>query len=302
MSKRVLGINARNILYINQFNRRSFYPIADDKLLFKQRAIEHDVPVPELLATIDTYGGVKRFDNVLADHDSFVLKPAHGAGGEGVMVLDRTGTEFTRSNGTIISAEDIRFHLSNMLAGLFSLGGLRDNILVERKVVFDDCFTDIAWQGVPDVRLIVFLGVPVMAMIRLPTSSSNGRANLHQGAIGAGIHIGTGKTTTGVQGTSFVDLHPDTEETISNIQIPSWEEILRLGIKCFHLSQLGYLGVDVVLDKERGPLVLEINARPGLAIQIANRTGLQQRLDSVEQIRDSLKSDDDVLQYVQEQF
>ena len=48
-------------------------------------------------------------------------------------------------------------------------------------------------------------------------------------------------------------------------------------IKCCRLShalQLGYVGVDIVLDANYGPMVLEANARPGLNIQIANNQGL----------------------------
>jgi hypothetical protein len=46
---------------------------------------------------------------------------------------------------------------------------------------------------------------------------------------------------------------------------------------------LGYIGADVVLDARRGPMVLELNARPGLAIQLANRAGLMPRLDTVDE-------------------
>jgi predicted ATP-grasp superfamily ATP-dependent carboligase len=45
---------------------------------------------------------------------------------------------------------------------------------------------------------------------------------------------------------------------------------------------LGYLGVDIVLDPRRGPLLLEANARPGLAIQHANAAGLVPRLQEIE--------------------
>jgi hypothetical protein len=47
---------------------------------------------------------------------------------------------------------------------------------------------------------------------------------------------------------------------------------------------LGFLGVDVVLDKEKGPAVLEVNARPGLSIQVCNRAGLKNRMDKLEEI------------------
>ena len=59
-------------------------------------------------------------------------------------------------------------------------------------------FEPIAVGGTPDVRIILYRCVPVMAMVRLPTRESRGRANLHQGAVAAGIHLGSGRTHGGV--------------------------------------------------------------------------------------------------------
>jgi predicted ATP-grasp superfamily ATP-dependent carboligase len=44
---------------------------------------------------------------------------------------------------------------------------------------------------------------------------------------------------------------------------------------------LGYVGVDIVLDVS-GPMVLEVNKRPGLEIQNTNLAGLLQRLKYIE--------------------
>ena len=52
--------------------------------------------------------------------------------------------------------------------------------------------------------------------------------------------------------------------------------------RCHELSGLGYIGVDFVLDRDHGPMILELNARPGLAIQMANGNGLLPRLRKVE--------------------
>jgi len=47
---------------------------------------------------------------------------------------------------------------------------------------------------------------------------------------------------------------------------------------------LSYAGIDIVLDEEKGPLVIEINDQPGLQIQLANRCGLHTRLKRVEDL------------------
>jgi alpha-L-glutamate ligase-like protein len=121
-----------------------------------------------------------------------------------------------------------------------------------------------------------------MAMVRLPTQLSDGKANLHQGAIGVGINIASGVTNYAVWRNSTISEHPDTGVEISGIQLPQWPHLLELASRCYELTRLGYLGVDIVLDRDRGPLMLEINARPGLNIQIANQQGLLHRLEKVE--------------------
>jgi alpha-L-glutamate ligase-like protein len=145
-------------------------------------------------------------------------------------------------------------------------------------VRFSPLFERISFQGVPDIRVIVFRGVPIMSMVRLPTRTSHGKANLHQGAVGAGIDLATGVTLDGVMGTQVVTHHPDSVHGIAGLKIPDWDVILDISARCYELTGMGYIGVDIVLDRDLGPLVLELNARPGLAIQIANRQGLLRRL------------------------
>ncbi|MGD9305818.1 MAG: sugar-transfer associated ATP-grasp domain-containing protein, partial [Desulfobacterales bacterium] len=173
---------------------------------------------------------------------------------------------------------------------------------IEYRVQFDPVFEAISYQGVPDVRVIVFLGVPVMSMVRLPTCMSGGKANLHQGAIGAGIDITSGTTLTAVWRNDIVDEHPDTGNPVTGVRIPHWDTLLDIAARCHELTGLGYLGVDIVLDKDKGPLILELNARPGLSIQIANRSGLLPRLKLVEQLHTELVNLDDRLEFSKHNF
>jgi len=43
--------------------------------------------------------------------------------------------------------------------------------------------------GLPDIRVIAYNMVPVMAMMRIPTKESGGKANIHGGACAVGIDI-----------------------------------------------------------------------------------------------------------------
>jgi glutathione synthase/RimK-type ligase-like ATP-grasp enzyme len=88
----------------------------------------------------------------------------------------------------------------------------------------------------------------------------------------------TGKTLEAVHHSSVITNHPDTGNRISGIQIPYWRKILMMATVAFDMSGLGYLGADMVIDDKVGPVLLELNARPGLQIQIANKAGLVPRL------------------------
>jgi len=279
----VLGINARNALYMLPHNPRRLYPLADDKLRTKEIAQKVGIQVPELYAVVASPGEVGGLHAALAGRDDFVVKPAHGSGGEGIVVVTgRVGDNYRLSDGTVMDRAEMDFHLNNLLSGIYSLGGQTDKALVEYRVRFNPVFEKVAYQGVPDVRIVVYFGYPVMAMVRLPTRASRGRANLHQGAIGAGVDIATGTTLTAVLKTGIVAEHPDTGHPVSGICVPHWQALLDIAARSWELTGLAYQGVDIVLDRDRGPLVLELNARPGLAIQIANRAGLRRRLDLVE--------------------
>ncbi len=281
----LMGIGRRNAHYVLQYNPRKFYPRVDDKLITKRLALAAGLPVPPLYAVVREEHEIEELHAKLKGREQFVVKPAHGSGGDGILVINgRRGDKYRRSNGAFMTREEFDHHLSNMLSGLFSLGGQPDHILVEYCVQFDPVFDAVSYKGVPDVRIIVFLGYPVMAMIRLPTRMSDGKANLHQGAIGVGIDIPSGITQRGVWANEPVKEHPDTEHSIIGLTIPRWYELLLIAARCYELAQLGYVGVDIVLDKDKGPLILELNARPGLAIQIANGNGLLHRLRRVQEL------------------
>jgi alpha-L-glutamate ligase-like protein len=299
----VLGINRRNADYTFKYNRRDRYPLVDDKLQTKKLAIEAGIAVPELYGVIETEYQVRHFAEMIEPYAEFAVKPSRGSGGKGILVIVGRSKDMYRSvDGSLLTREEVGYHLSNVISGMYSLGGQPDKALIEYRVQFDPVFEAISYQGVPDIRGIVFLGVPVMSMVRLPTRMSGGKANLHQGAIGAGIDIATGRTLTAVWRNAIVSEHPDTGNTVTGVKIPNWEKLLKIAAQCNELTGLGYIGVDLVLDKDKGPLILEINARPGLNIQIANRSGLLPRLKLVEQYHTELVNLDDRIEFSKHNF
>lgn len=279
----IVGMNERNIDLIGRYNPRRLYPLVDNKLQTKRLAEEHGIPTPGLIGALETQADLRNFSQLLGSHSGFAMKPAKGSGGKGILVVtDRRDGDYVKSSGLIIDEAAVQRHASNILSGLFSLGGSPDTAVVEDLIQPDDMYADLSVEGVPDIRVIVYRGYPVMAMMRLSTRESDGKANLHQGAVGVGLGIADGRSVRAVQFNRSVIEHPDSGADLMSIRIPGWQELMVLAAKCADASGLGYLGVDVVLDRERGPLLLELNARPGLAIQIANRAGLADRVSAID--------------------
>jgi alpha-L-glutamate ligase-like protein len=233
---------------------------------------------------------------------SFALKPNRGLGGAGIIIAYgeskrhqnqqhpfpfwrsiQMGRVWIGPHKTRLTQENLRNHVFNILDGRFSLSRASDSAYFEERIQLLKDFRAYSSQGIPDIRVIVFNGVPVMAELRIPTIESEGKANLHLGGVGAGIDLGTGTTTYAVHHDNPIVYHPDnTRLSLRGIAIPAWEEVLDLAVRAQNAVGAPFLGVDISIDKERGPVVLELNARPGLAIQIANRAPLRSRLDRVE--------------------
>jgi alpha-L-glutamate ligase-like protein len=287
--KRILGMNSRNLEYIRPFNLKRAKKIADDKIFSKRILRKAGLPVPKLIAKIISRKDLENFDwNSLPT--SFALKPNRGFGGEGILVVygkkkDRENT-WIKADSSLVTVDDLKNHINNIIDGSFSLSNIPDIAFFEERLRLLKLFKPYAYKGIPDIRVIVYNKVPVMAMLRLPTKDSGGKANLQQGAIGVGIDLATGVTTTAVQGKSkIVEYVPETRLLLSGIKIPYWSDILKLAVKAQEASGLGFLGADIAVDKERGPVFLELNARPGLSIQIANLAGLKRRLERVTDVK-----------------
>lgn len=277
----IVGMNERNVNFIGKHNKRSNYRLVDNKLLTKKVAMETGgIPIPELYAVVEYLFQIERFLEDIQERDGFVIKPVQGSGGKGILVvIGRHGDKYIKSSGAEIGNAEIRHHITNTLAGLYSLGGRNDQAMVEGLIDFDDSLKAYSYEGVPDIRVIVFQGVPLMAMMRCATHQSDGKANLHQGAVGVGLDIASGQAVCAVQNGSLVTRHPDTGATFHSLRISHWDKVLELASSCNEMTGLGYIGADIVLDKTAGPMLLELNARPGLAIQVANQAGLKSRLD-----------------------
>ncbi|MBI3801758.1 MAG: alpha-L-glutamate ligase-like protein [Deltaproteobacteria bacterium] len=283
LSREILGLNRRNQDLLARYNPRALFQVVDHKLKAKEALTALGLPVAETLGVYRFHRDITRFIAETRNWQEFVIKPAQGAGGEGVVIVTgRQEAAFVTSGGRCLQARDLESHLSDILGGVFSLNHRYDEAFVERHLRAHPALARLSFQGLPDIRVIVFRGVPLMAMLRLATVASKGRANLHVGGIGVGINLTSGMTTYAVAGKRWLTLHPDTEIPLAGLRIPHWEEILAIAARCADAVPLGYLGIDLTLDAASGPCVLELNARPGLSVQLANRRGLRPLIAAIE--------------------
>lgn len=282
LRREVLGLNRRNLDLLQRYNRAALYPVVDHKERTKAALTACGLPVPATYAVLSRQADLSVLGEQADRWNEFVLKPARGSGGEGVVVIaGRERDAFVGASGRIIRRSELLAHAADILAGAYAISGSHDEALLEYRLRSAPEMAAVAPGGVADVRVLVFRGVPVMAMLRLPTKASHGRANLHAGGIGVGIDLLDGRTGHAICQGRPLGIHPDTGAPLSGWKVPAWDTVLLLATQAFDAVPLGYVGVDIVLDAARGPVILELNARPGLAIQLATERGLRPVLDRV---------------------
>ncbi len=277
-NQHVLGINRRNAVVIHEANKRRDFVLANDKTISKHVLAEQGIPVPPTFAVLSEIKDIKAHWATITGHETFVVKPAQGLRGSKILVLTRMRGGWKTPGGTFYTPAMLQQHIADIILGSHS-GGKRDKALIEQRVYPHPFFTDIYPIGLPDLRVITHEGRVVQAMLRVPTEASDGKANLCQGAIGIGVDIHTGTLQEGFLNNVYFREHPDSGATLPGRQIPFWNEILQISKHTADLMPLRYLGIDIVIDNMAGPMILEINGRPGLQIQNTNRSGLRPLLE-----------------------
>lgn len=282
-AKDVLGMNSRNLEYIYKYNSHQDKKFADDKISTKQFLESRGIGVAKLFHVVKKHQQLTpAFFEALPT--SFVVKPNKGYGGGGILVIENKKNNTWRTpSGRKLSADDLYLHCSEILDGKYAISGTTDTVLFEERLEPHPDFERLTEVGLTDVRIIVFNKVPIIAMLRVPTVESEGKANMELGAYGMGIDIGTGKTIGAAYFSKHIKKLPNGVSAIG-FQVPYWEEILLSAAKIQAVTNIGYLGVDMVITKT-GVKVLELNARSGLKIQIANRAPQKPRLRKVADLK-----------------
>jgi alpha-L-glutamate ligase-like protein len=282
----ILGLNARQQHY-GVFNSPSARSFCSSKYATKVLLENKGIPTARVYGFLATNEDINEFDWQSLEAN-FVIKPTNGNAGKGVAIFRKQHADrlhWTDTVGHTWSLDDIKLHCFDILEGQYSTYGSNHNVIVEERVPIHPTFFKYVYKGTPDIRVIVFNQVPVMAMLRLPTKESEGRANLHQGAIAVGIDMATGITTHAITGHGRpIQFLAEGKRKLNGIRIPEWKKLLTVAVEATNAAGLAFSGVDLFVHDEKGPLVVELNANPGLSIQLANRAGLRRRLERVQDL------------------
>ncbi|MGB3795312.1 MAG: sugar-transfer associated ATP-grasp domain-containing protein [Alteraurantiacibacter sp.] len=253
---------------------------ARDKVAAKVALVEHGVTTTGTIAVISGYGQLSSFKPQILLPDSWCIKPARGSQGDGILLAVRRHKDhWAKGSGTPITIDDVENHVRKIVDGQFSGDAASDDAaLIEPLIRADPSFASLVDDGLPDVRVICLGSNPIMAMARFPTNQSDGKANLHQGGIGAGVDMESGVLFRAKQGKKVLEFHPDTGRRLIGFRIPHWKKVLEIAAKSGPAVGLGYCGVDIVHDIDEGPMVIEVNAHPGIEIQNTTMQGLRGKM------------------------
>ncbi len=281
----ILGMNGRyRYTKLNPSSARAF---GFSKLKTKQLLTDHQIPTAQLYHMFESYSDLDQivWENIPCP---FVLKPASGSAGKGIRIITKylpQQSVWLDNEHNQVTTEDLNLHVQNILDGEYSTWGSSHRALVEEMIIAHPTLRKLAKGGTPDIRVIIFNSVPIMAMARIPTLESGGKANLDIGAIGLGIDLASGMTTYGIQGKrKYIKRFPQQKRKVGGLQIPYWRETLLMAVQAAQAAGFVFMGADLFIDETKGPMVVELNGFPGLSIQLANKAGLKRRIERVEGI------------------
>lgn len=279
----ILGMNARyKYTKLNSYEAKKY---GFSKLKTKDLLTQNNIPTAQIFHVFESLDDLDNINWEIIPVP-FVIKPASGSAGKGIWVITKKYANrsiWKNSHSEKITQEDLNLHIRNILDGEFSTWGSNHKAIIEEMIPPHKELEKYSYKGTPDIRVVVFNSVPVMAMARIPTKESNGKANLDQGAIGLGIDMATGLTTYAVKGKKERITHfPGTKKPVSGILIPHWNKILEIAVKAANAAGYKFMGADIFIHPEKGPMIVELNGYPGLSIQLCNKAGMKRRIERVE--------------------
>lgn len=289
----ILGVNKRFLKYIKPLNPQKDIKLADSKLKTKNLLKNLDIPYPKLIDVIKNRKQLKNYDFSKLYWQDFVIKPNKWSKGKWIMIcsVKKLNDEFfIKVWNKLLSQDEFKKYLIDILDWKYSLTLWNDIILIEEKIEPSDEFKIFCEYWLADIRLIVMNLVPVMAMLRYPTLKSWWKANIAAWWIWFWIDIWTWKIVSMYKDRIiYTKNFPKEYQQFYNKTIPYWDDILLYSSQIQYFTNIWYLWLDWVISK-KWPMLLEINARAWMEIQLVNWEWLEKRLRKIHDLHITLPS------------
>lgn len=271
------------------FDDRDFYAIGKDKLLFYTLMNAWRLPYPRIIAVVHrsrVFMGaalLRSADDVLAflgqpSNFPFFVKRVNDIRGRGAGIVeayDPDNGELRYANGQIVASD--RF--------IASVQAREDDCIIFQQLIRTEArLAEAIGSRVATARVMTIADGQSFkvkrAVLRLPVGA-NMTDNFSAGSTGnayALVDAVSGRVIKAYRGVGLdmtvLDAHPDTGVALDGLQLPDWGEAMRqIEYAATRLPGLRLAGWDVAFTDD-GPMLLEVNAAPGVVLPQLHGGGL----------------------------
>ncbi len=230
------------------------YDVAQPKLLFSYEKEQFFNPANARVAAAEINAIIEASQSL-----KIFLKPSFGSGGKGILVFEKKEGKYVNSNNEPLNAD---FFIRELKGAFY---------FVQQGLVHSAEMSRIYPNSINTFRIVTEYkngeAKILFAIFRMGQGGKN-LDNASSGGLYLKVDIDTGMMSDHALSFSrdIYTTHPDTGFTFKGAQLECWEEIksfVLLTAKKFR--KLRYIGWDVAFTNE-GPVVIEINKRPGVGI------------------------------------
>lgn len=263
-------------------------PFVRDKVFYGAMLEQLGFPTPHIQAVAShhrDYGNIPVLKEVSAIEDFLMtsaryplfVKPEQGSGSVGsalIIELDKNRRELVLSNGTRI---DLRAFATEALED-YAEGFLFQDAVIQHKDL-----SEVAGRAIGTIRVVTVVEEDTPCVLytlwKIPSPAAMSDNYWQAGSMLAEIDPASGILQQCRRGSGpdqqEIDTHPVSKHTFKGMQIPHWDEVLRITGEAHKLMpQFGVFGWDIAIT-DTGPTIIECNANPHhMLYQLATGKGI----------------------------
>ncbi|MFK7940697.1 MAG: sugar-transfer associated ATP-grasp domain-containing protein [Roseovarius sp.] len=260
-------LSPRSITQQRAFVRdKVFYGAMMDQLGFPTPRIQAVASGHRTYGSMTTLTDAHQIEQFLLNDAAYPLfvKPEEGSGSVGSALIndiDKDARELVLSNGMRIDLHAFATEaMEDYAAGL----------LFQDAVIQHPTMSDMAGQAVGTIRVVTIIQDDTPEVLytlwKVPSPNAMSDNYWQSGSMIAEIDKASGILQQCRRGAGpeqeMVETHPVSKQTFPGMQIPHWDEVLRVTTEGHMLfPQFGVFGWDIAITKD-GPVIIECNANP----------------------------------------